>query len=139
MTVGDMMTKDLITCSPDETLAQAAQKMASGDIGCCPVVENGQLVGVITDRDITVRAVARGLDPNSQHVREMMSTNLVTVTPDTSVEDACRLMMDYQVRRLPVVEGNRLVGMVSLADLAIDLEEEEMVAEVVEKVSMPAR
>jgi len=121
MTVRDMMTKDLITCSPDETLAQAAQKMASGDIGCCPVVENGQLVGVITDRDITVRAVARGLDPNSQHVREMMSTNLVTVTPDTSVEDACRLMMDYQVRRLPVVEGNRLVGMVSLADLALDL------------------
>lgn len=139
MIVRDMMTKDLITCSPDETLAQAAQKMASGDIGCCPVVESGQLVGVITDRDITVRTVARGLDPNSQHVREVMSTNLVTVTPDTSVEDACRLMMDYQVRRLPVVEENRLVGMVSLADLAIDLEEEEMVAEVVEKVSMPAR
>ena len=139
MKVGEMMTRDLITCSPNETLSQAAQKMDSGDIGCCPVVENQSLVGVITDRDITVRAVAKGFDPNSKLVRDLMTTNVITASPDMSAEEACQLMADFQVRRLPVVDQGRLVGMVSQADLAIDLEEEEMIAETLERISMPAR
>ncbi len=139
MNVSEVMTKDIITCSPQDTLSQAAQKMAGGDFGSCPVVENGRLVGIITDRDITVRAVAKGLDPGSKHVGELMTTDPITGTPDMSLEEACRLMADNQIRRLPIVEAGRLVGMVAQADLAIDLEEDEMVADVVAKISLPAR
>lgn len=140
MKVGELMTRDIITCSPNETLAQAAQKMASGDIGSCPVVEsNNQLVGIITDRDITVRAVAKGLDPNSKHVSELMSTDVVTASPDASIDDVCQLMSDHQIRRIPIVQSNQLVGIVAQADLAVDLDEDEMIAEVVHDISMPAR
>jgi len=139
MNVGELMNEEITTCSPDETLSQVAQKMDSGDFGCCPVVDNDRLIGVITDRDIAVRAVAKGFDPNSKLVRDMMTINVIAATPLMSAEDACELMADNQIRRLPVLEGDRLVGIISMADLAIDLGEEEMVAETLEKISMPAR
>lgn len=139
MNVADIMTSYVVTCDPEETLAEAAQKMESRDIGCCPVVEQDILVGVLTDRDIAVRSVAKGLDPNSRQVRDIMTLDIVTAEPSMSCEDACRLMSENQLRRLPVVENDRLIGIVSLADLAIDLEEEEMVAETLEKISTPSR
>lgn len=139
MNVGDIMTSYVVSCSPEETLAETAQKMQSRDIGCCPVVEQDILVGVVTDRDIAVRSVAKGLDPNSQQVRDIMTLDPITADPSMSCEDACRLMSENQIRRLPVVENDRLVGIVALADLAIDLEEEEMVAETLEKISQPSR
>ena len=139
MDLSEIMTSDLVTCSPNDTLAQVALRMQSEDIGCCPVVEEDFLVGMITDRDITVRSAAKGLDPNQQQVREIMTTNVISAHPSMSMEDACRLMSENQIRRLPVVENDRLVGMVALADLAIDFEEAEMLAETLESISEPAR
>jgi CBS domain-containing protein len=138
MKVRDMMTTRLVTCSSDDTLFAAAKKMQDNDIGCCPVVERDKLIGLVTDRDMTVRAVARGLDPNATMVSAVMSTDIIVGEPDMSAEDACDLMGEHQVRRLPVVEGSRLVGMISLADLAIDLEEEEMLADMITRISVPS-
>ena len=138
MNLSDIMTTDLVTCNTDDTLAQVALKMHSEDIGCCPVVEGQMLIGVITDRDITVRSVAKGFNPAEQQVKDAMTSNVISADPSMSLEDACQLMAENQIRRLPVVERNRLVGMVSLADLAIDIDEEEMVAETLVKISEPS-
>lgn len=139
MNLGDMMTKDIITCAPGDTLAQTALKMQRENIGICPVVERGELLGVITDRDITTRAVARGFDTNQKMVRDVMTPSPITGDPSMSLQEACQLMSHNQIRRLPILENGKLVGIVSLADLAIDLEEEEMVAETLEKISSPSR
>lgn len=137
MYVGDIMSMNLITCSLNETLHDVAQKLEQNDIGSCPVVDQNKLVGMITDRDITVRAVAKGIDVNSARVSDYMTTKLVTGSPSMSLEDACRMMADHQIRRLPIVDNDRLVGFVAQADLAIDLEEEELLAETLEKISEP--
>lgn len=139
MNIGEIMTKHLVTCTPDEPLSQAALKMQKENIGFCPVVENEQLVGVVTDRDITTRAVAMGADVNAKTVGSIMTPSPITGNPSMSLEDACRLMANNQIRRLPIVdEKNHVVGVVALADLAIDFEEEEMIAETLEKISEPS-
>jgi CBS domain-containing protein len=138
MNVGDMMSTDLVTCSPNESLAQVARKLQQEDIGSCPVVDQDKLVGIVTDRDIAVRAVAKGLDPNDTKVSDIMSTDLIFGNQTMTLEDAARMMGDNQVRRLPIVEEARLVGIVALADLAIDLEEDELLAETVERISEPS-
>lgn len=139
MNVSEIMSTELITCSPNETVPQAAQKLLREDIGACPVVDQDRLVGIITDRDITLRAVSKGMDVNSTRVGDIMSTNLVVGNPQMSLETACRLMADNQVRRLLIVDEDRLVGIVAQADLAIDLDEEELLAETIEKISEPAQ
>jgi len=139
MKLSEIMTPGLVTCAMDETLAQVAQKMQRENIGICPVVKDDALVGVITDRDITIRAVSKGYDPNSAFVQDFMSPSPITGDPDMSIEDACSLMADNQIRRLPIVENEKLVGMVALADLAIDLEEDELLAETLMKISEPGR
>ena len=138
MQVGEMMTRDVVTCSPDEALSQVAQKMDSRNIGSCPVVENDRLIGIITDRDITTRAVANGLDPGLTHVRQVMTTDVIIGNPTMCCHEASQLMSDNQIRRLPIVEYDRMVGIVSLANLAIDLEEEHLVAETLVKISQPS-
>ncbi len=139
MNINDIMTTDLITCNVDETLAQAAQKMQRENIGFCPVVQNNQLVGVLTDRDIAVRAVALGEDVNTKTVSSIMTPTFITGDPNMSLEDACLLMSENQIRRLPIVENGELIGVVALADLAIDFDEEDIVAQTLEKISEPAR
>lgn len=142
MIIRDMMSTDLVTCNPNETLSQVSQRMADEDVGFMPVVVQGQLVGVITDRDIVARAISKGLDPNSTHVSEFMTKEFFVGSPDMSHEDACELMMDHQVRRLPIVENNQLVGIVTLADLALDLEEEqeeEAVGHTYQKIAQPTK
>lgn len=138
MNLSEIMTKELTTCNPDETIAQAAQKLEKANVGSCPVVEGERLVGLLTDRDIATRAVAKGLDPNSTKVEQIMTRELITGHPHMTIEEACRLLSEHQIRRLPVVEADRLVGFIALADLAIDLEEEEMVAETLHRISMPS-
>jgi len=139
MNVGDMMSTDLVTCSPNETLAQVAVKLQQEDIGACPVLDGDKLVGIVTDRDITVRAVAKSLDVNDTKVGDVMTTNLVSCSQSSSLEDAARMMADNQIRRLLIVEDEKLVGIVALADLAIDLEEDELLAETIERISEPSR
>ncbi len=113
------MTTNVVTVSPEQTVQEAANLMKQNDIGSLPVVENGQLVGILTDRDIALRSTAEG-DATSESVRNCMSTNIATASPSTDAEDAAEMMAQHQIRRLPVVENGQLVGMIALGDLALD-------------------
>jgi CBS domain-containing protein len=118
MKVREMMTDKVELVTPDETIQDAAKKMAELDVGALPVGENDRLVGMITDRDITVRAVAKGLDPETA-IRTVMSNNVKYCFEHDDVDDIVQNMADIQIRRLPVVNrSKRLVGIVSLGDVA---------------------
>jgi CBS domain-containing protein len=138
MKLSSIMTGGIETIPPQATLAEAAKKMASQDIGSLPVcAEHRRVVGIITDRDITVRAVARGMDPNQTRVDEVMTKDVLSCSSDAEVEDACQLMEKRQVRRLLVTDGNDTpVGIVSLGDIALCLRESQS-GEVLKKVSEP--
>ena len=109
MKIRDVMTPNPRTVSPNDTVQRAAQVMKAEDTGAVPVVENGRVMAVVTDRDIVVRVVAEG-GSFLGAVRDVASTDVVTVSPDTSTKDAEELMGEHQIRRLPVVENDRLVG-----------------------------
>jgi len=117
--IRDIMTSNPSTVEPDKTVVDAARIMKQEDAGVVPVTENGRLTGMVTDRDIAIRVVAEGRDPQSTPVREVASKDLVTVDPQQDLDEALRLMAQHQVRRLPVVEEDgRLVGVVAQADIA---------------------
>ena len=114
-----IMTTNPSTIEPKQSVVEAAQIMKQEDAGVVPVTENGRLTGMVTDRDIAIRVVAEGKDPQSTTVGEIASTNLVTLDPQQDLDEALRLMAQHQVRRLPVVEEDgRLVGVVAQADIA---------------------
>ena len=138
MKLSSIMTGGIETIRPQATLAEAAKKMASQDIGSLPVcAERRQVVGIITDRDITIRAVARGMDPNQTRVEEVMTKDVLCCSSDAEVEAACELMEKRQVRRLLVTgENDTPVGIVSLGDIALCLRESQS-GEVLKKVSEP--
>ncbi|HEY9180655.1 MAG TPA: CBS domain-containing protein [Candidatus Baltobacteraceae bacterium] len=122
----DIMSKDITIITEDETLREAAERLASDDIGVLPICDsNKQIKGMLTDRDIVVQVVARGKDPGSTQAREMEQGEVVTLRPDDSIEHACDLMAQYQVRRLPVVENGQVVGIVSQADVAKSVSPEQ--------------
>src|SRR2546421_6265395 len=121
-TVQDIMTTDVATVQVDTNLVDAAQTMREKDIGDVVVVDNDRLVGVVTDRDIVVRAVAEGLAPDATTVGSVVSKDLVTVRPEDSAVDVARLMRDRAVRRVPVVGDDGLVGIVSIGDLAVEID-----------------
>lgn len=115
----EIMTKDVSVISEDESVRDAAQRLANDDIGALPICDsNKQIKGMLTDRDIVVQVVARGKDANTTRAKEMEQGEIVTLRPDDSIEHACDLMAQHQVRRLPVVENGRVLGMVSQADVA---------------------
>jgi CBS domain-containing protein len=134
MNIRDVMTPNPRTLSPEDSIQNAARLMRDEDTGAIPVVENGRPIGLVTDRDIVVRAVADG-GQMDRPVRDIATTNLVAVTPDMSTREANELMREHQVRRLPVVDGERLVGMVSLGDLAVKESKESRSGETLERVS----
>jgi CBS domain-containing protein len=135
--VRDVMTTRPRCVSPETPVTQVAELMESEDVGVIPVLDGDRLVGMVTDRDIVVRAVAKGKDPRGMPVSEVSSRDLVTVDPDNNLSDALRLMAEYQVRRLAVVdEEERLVGVVSQADVALE-EKEKTTGELVEEISRP--
>lgn len=139
MKVREAMTRDVRLVRPDQTIRDAAQLMAELDIGCLPVEDGERLVGMITDRDITVRAIAEGRGPQTA-IREIMSTDVKYCYDDQSVDDIARNMADIRVRRLPVVDRNKLlVGILSLGDLAIDEDEnvQEEAGEALGGISRP--
>jgi len=120
MNVREVMTPDVVVASPEDTLQRAAEMMIDIDAGVLPVGENDRLVGILTDRDITVRGVAAGKEPAECTVREVMSPDIKYIYEDESIEDAARNMAELQMRRLPVLNREkRLVGIVSLGDLAL--------------------
>jgi len=139
MQVKDVMTRGAECTRPDATLREAAERMKGLDVGSLPVCENDRLVGMITDRDITVRATAESLPPLLGRVRDVMTPDLIYCFEDEDVAEAARLMEEHQVRRLVVLNRDkRLVGIVSLGDLAVKTGNDELTGEALEQVSEPA-
>jgi CBS domain-containing protein len=135
----DVMTKDLVYASPQDTVSHVAQLMKREDIGPILIVDNEEsrtLVGIVTDRDLVLKVIAEGQDPQTTRVEEVMSKKLVTCHADDDVDVAMKAMAQYQLRRIPVVEdANRLVGIISQADIATRAGEPEKTAEVVKEIS----
>jgi CBS domain-containing protein len=140
MKVKEVMTKKPETVHPQSGLQAAAQLMRKVDIGSLPVVKDGRLQGILTDRDIAVRAVAENRDMATTLVDDVMSRDVVVVEEDQDVAEAARLMQANQIRRLPVVshEG-RLTGILSMADLAVDVGDREATGDTLQAVSEPAK
>jgi len=136
MQVREIMTRDVTALAPTATIAEVAQNMRYLNVGSIPLMQNDQLVGVITDRDIVVRVVADGLDPHLEQADMHMTREPITVTPDMSVDEAARVMASEQIRRLPVVEGGRLVGYLALGDLAVQ-DRDKRVGDTLERISEP--
>ena len=118
MKVSELMTKQPVTVGPGAMLGEVATLMKQEDCGSIPVVEDGRLVGIVTDRDIVVRGLASGKDPKNQRVSEVMSAKPVSIGPDEDVAAAEKMMGDRQIRRLPVVDGGKLVGIIVTAQIA---------------------
>jgi|SRR5581483_3283032 len=134
MKIRDVMTPNPRTVSPNDTIQRVAEVMKAEDTGAVPVVENGKVLAVVTDRDIVVRVVAAGR-PVTASVRDVASTDLVTISPEMSTREASDLMSDRQVRRLPVVENGQLVGIVSIGDLAVKEGKDHRMGETLERIS----
>ncbi len=133
--VQDVMTQNPRTVEAAQMVVDAARLMRDEDVGIAPVVEGGRLVGTLTDRDVAVRVVAEGKDPQSTSVREVASTDLVTVDPQQDFDEAVRLMSEHQLRRLPVVEEDgRLVGILAQADVAQEGDDRQT-GQVVQEIS----
>jgi CBS domain-containing protein len=116
--VREVMTSNPTSCASKDSVVDAAKAMAKEDVGPIPVVDGDRLVGLLTDRDIVIRVVAEGRDPQSTTVGEVASAELATVSPDEDLDRALQLLAERRVRRLPVVEGEKLVGIVAQADVA---------------------
>jgi CBS domain-containing protein len=140
MQLRDIMTHDVHCVPPETSLRHAAQKMKSWDVGALPICQNDKLVGVITDRDIAIRAVAEGQDPDSARVSDAMTPGLIYCYEDEDITEAAKLMEKKQIRRLPILNRNkRLVGIVSLGDLATRMRDANLTNAVLEQVSQPAQ
>jgi CBS domain-containing protein len=132
--ITEVMSSNPCAIEANQPVAYAAKMMKDEDVGLAPIVEGDRLVGTLTDRDIVTRVVAEGKDPQSVSVREVASTDLVTIDPEQDLDEALSLMASHQVRRLPVVEGGRLVGVVAQADVAREGKDKKT-GELVEEIS----
>jgi len=137
--LSEIMTRDVQSIENTSTVQQAAQLMKKLNVGCIPVTENGRVVGIITDRDVVMRNVADGKTPENTRVDEVMSKSLITATPDMDVHRAADMMAQNQIRRLPVLEKDRMVGIVSIGDLAVRNIYENEAGEALSSISKPSR
>ena len=128
--IREVMTADPRTVETSATVADAARQMRDGDVGAVVVVDDGKVAGIITDRDIAVRVVAEGLDPDATGVGEVGTMDPVTLTVDQTVDDAIRLVREQDVRRIIVVQDGRPAGIVSLGDLAIERDTDSALADI---------
>lgn len=136
MKLRDIMTKDVKVISPDASLKECAKLMDDVDVGAIPVCDNDRLKGIITDRDIVIRAVSDGQDPNQVKVRDAMTSPIIYSYDDEDVHDAAKLMEEKQIRRLVVLDRNkRMCGICSLGDIAVETHDRSLSGEVTEKVS----
>ncbi|SEN06536.1 CBS domain-containing protein [Paenisporosarcina quisquiliarum] len=134
LNIKDVMSKEVVTCNPQDYVSEVADQMRVLDIGCLPVVSNKKLVGMITDRDIVTRSVAKDI---KSKVEDVMTKTVISVSPEDSTADASIVMARNQVRRLPVMEDGNLVGFVSLADLAFPFPHVQEISNAMESISEP--
>ena len=136
--VQDVMTREVETVAPDTSLKDAAERMRALNVGSLPVVQGGKLVGIITDRDIVVRSVALGMDPNSTRVSQAMTSDVETVFQDEDLDVAIRKMREEQIRRILVVDrgSGKLAGIIALGDLAENIDE-KAAGKTLERISEP--
>ncbi|OOM76431.1 hypoxic response protein 1 [Clostridium puniceum] len=139
MLVKDIMSNNIVSLSSEDSIERAAQMMKQFDIGSIPVCSQERLVGMVTDRDITLRAVATGANGSNQKISQFMTSNPVTGTPDMDVHDAAKIMSEQQIRRLPIVQNNNLVGMVSLGDISVEPTLQDNAEEALKNISEPAK
>lgn len=139
MKVRDKMTKDVGYVNPSDSVVEAAQVMQKLNVGSVPVFEHDKVIGMITDRDIVVRNVAHGKVPQNTKVQDVMTSQVTTVSPDMDVDEVSRIMAQQQIRRVPVVENNQLVGILALGDMATDYRLDTEVSEALSEISKPAR
>ena len=135
--VRDVMSTDLDMVSPSSKVADAARNMRDSNVGSMPVVDQQKLVGIITDRDITIRVAADGAAPHDVMVKEVMSSDLVTIGPEQTLAEAAKIMSQNQVRRLPVVENGKLIGMLALGDVSLEPATRQEAAEALSDISKP--
>jgi len=133
----EIMSKEIASLSSDDSIKKAAQLMKQYNIGSLPVCEQESVVGIVTDRDITLRSVAAGQNSNQQTVSEIMTANPVVGTSDMDVHEAVQLMGEKQIRRLPVVDNNSLVGFVSLGDISVEPKLQDNAEQALKNISQP--
>lgn len=136
--VKDIMTTNIATLSSDDSIEKAAQMMKQYDVGSIPVCNNREIVGIVTDRDITLRSVAAGQDSKQQKVREVMTLNPAVGNPEMNVHDVTRIMSEQQIRRLPIVEDNNIVGIVALGDISLEPILKDNAEDVLKRISEPS-
>ncbi|MGC2234612.1 MAG: CBS domain-containing protein [Pyrinomonadaceae bacterium] len=134
----EIMTRNVKTASREMSLREVARLMREGDMGAMPVVEDGKLIGIVTDRDIVVRAIAEGRDASTE-IGDVMTTEIFSAKEDDFAFEAIRLMGDRQVRRIPVItDAGELAGIIAMADIALEMEDEREIAETLEEISSGA-
>ena len=142
MTCGDVMTKDPAFCVPTDSAARVAKVMKVKNVGSIPVCESRhsrKLVGIVTDRDLALHVVAESRDASSTHVEDVMTREPCTCHPEDGFQNAWEAMQQYQVRRIPIIDGSgQLIGIIAQADIAARKEEREKTAETVEEISKPS-
>jgi len=136
--VREIMTKDVAYVNPMANITEAAQIMQKHNIGSVPVCDKSGVVGIITDRDIVIRNVAHGENPQNTIVKDVMTSNVTTVTPDMDIKQVSEIMSQSQIRRLPVVENNMIVGIVALGDIATDKRFDIEASEALTDISRPS-
>jgi len=138
MKVRDIMTKQVTTLDANDTVEHAAELMKDYNVGSIPVCNEDEIIGIVTDRDIAIRSVAEGENTERQNVRAIMSSNPVVGNPEMDIHDAAKLMADKQIRRLPIVENNHVVGIVALGDLAVEPKLTDNAGIALERISEPS-
>lgn len=139
MKVKDIMTTNVTCVNPSTSVIETARLMQQHNIGSIPVCDNNGIVGIVTDRDIVIRNIAQGKDPNSTIVKDVMTSAITTVSPEMEVDDISRKMASSQIRRLPVVDNNKVVGIVALGDVATQAKYDAEIADTLLEISKPTR
>lgn len=137
--IKDIMTEKVACVDPQTPLTEVAQLMQKLDVGAVPVCEGQKIMGFVTDRDIVVRNIAHGKDPHVTPVRDVMTSHVQSISPEMSLDQAADIMADHQIRRLPVVENDHLVGMISLGDLATRAKHDVELAQTLGEISYPSK
>lgn len=137
MNITEVMTTDVESCTVKSSCSDIALKMKELEVGSIPICEDERLVGIVTDRDIVIKGIANNLSGETS-ISKLMTEDVIKGTPDMSVEQAAEIMSQHQIRRLPIVEGEKLVGMVSLGDIAVHNESTKKAGKALEDISVPA-